>query len=71
MPPNPFSCFSRRILFPVAVITIFGPITVKSLVIWRTDLLATRGEVRQAAGNHSVLTFWLCAAIVLVQIGRV
>ncbi|EYC26558.1 hypothetical protein Y032_0010g1219 [Ancylostoma ceylanicum] len=68
MPPNPFACFSRRVLFPVAVITIFGPITVKSLVIWRTDLLAARGEVRQAAGNHTVLTFWLCAAIVLVQI---
>ncbi|KHJ90812.1 hypothetical protein OESDEN_09336 [Oesophagostomum dentatum] len=68
MTPNPFACFSRRILFPVAIATIFGPITIKSICIWRADLLTDRGDVRQAVGGHSVLTFWLCAAIVLVQL---
>ncbi|KAK6745112.1 hypothetical protein RB195_011677 [Necator americanus] len=68
MTPNPIGCFSRRILFPVAVTAIFAPITVKSICIWRADLLAARGEVGQAAGSHSVFTFWICAGIVLVQI---
>ncbi|CAJ0597928.1 unnamed protein product [Cylicocyclus nassatus] len=68
MAPNPFACFSRKILFPVAVITIFGPIAVKSICIWHADLLTARGEHRQAAVRHSVLTFWVCAAIVMIQI---
>ncbi|ETN69581.1 hypothetical protein NECAME_15209, partial [Necator americanus] len=68
MTPNPIGCFSRRILFPVAITAIFAPITVKSICIWRADLLAARGEVGQAAGSHSVFTFWICAGIVLVQI---
>ncbi|VDN29867.1 unnamed protein product [Cylicostephanus goldi] len=67
MAPNPFACFSRKILFPVAVITIFGPIAVKSICIWHADLLTARGEHRQAAIRHSVLTFWICAAIIMVQ----
>ncbi|KAK6045671.1 hypothetical protein COOONC_16824 [Cooperia oncophora] len=42
MTPNPIACFTRRVLFPVAVAAVFAPITVKSLCIWRVELLTAR-----------------------------
>ncbi|WKY02763.1 hypothetical protein Q1695_016215 [Nippostrongylus brasiliensis] len=68
MTPNLLSCFVRRVLFPIAVSAVFAPITVKSLCIWRAEVLASRGEVRRAVSHHSSLLFWLCPAIVLLQI---
>ncbi|KAK6012536.1 hypothetical protein OSTOST_22314, partial [Ostertagia ostertagi] len=29
MTPNPIACFTRRVLFPVAIAAVFAPITVK------------------------------------------
>ncbi|VDL65405.1 unnamed protein product, partial [Nippostrongylus brasiliensis] len=55
MTPNLLSCFVRRVLFPIAVSAVFAPITVK---------VSESGAV----SHHSSLLFWLCPAIVLLQI---
>ncbi|KAK5982833.1 hypothetical protein GCK32_015878 [Trichostrongylus colubriformis] len=70
MTPNPIACFTRRVLFPVAVAAVFAPITVKSLCIWRVELLTSRGEVRRAINENSPLFLWLCPAVVILQIGK-
>ncbi|KAK6027407.1 hypothetical protein OSTOST_06562, partial [Ostertagia ostertagi] len=68
MTPNPIACFTRRVLFPVAIAAVFAPITVKSLCIWRVELLTSRGEVRRAIGDNSPLILWLCPAVIILQI---
>uniref|UniRef100_A0A7I4YI08 G_PROTEIN_RECEP_F3_4 domain-containing protein n=1 Tax=Haemonchus contortus TaxID=6289 RepID=A0A7I4YI08_HAECO len=68
MTPNPIACFTRKVLFPVAVAAVFAPITVKSFCIWRVELLTSRGEVRRAISDNSPFFLWLCPAVVLLQI---
>ncbi|VDL87417.1 unnamed protein product [Nippostrongylus brasiliensis] len=60
MTPNLLSCFVRRVLFPIAVSAVFAPITVKSLCIWRAEVLASRGEVTFVVSAYHG-DAWRCA----------
>uniref|UniRef100_A0A1I7X272 G_PROTEIN_RECEP_F3_4 domain-containing protein n=1 Tax=Heterorhabditis bacteriophora TaxID=37862 RepID=A0A1I7X272_HETBA len=67
MPPNAISCAGRRTTFSIALSAVFGPILVKTISIWRSDLAMQRGSLRSLIIKNSNIMFWTCLGITVIQ----
>uniref|UniRef100_A0A7E5A220 G_PROTEIN_RECEP_F3_4 domain-containing protein n=1 Tax=Panagrellus redivivus TaxID=6233 RepID=A0A7E5A220_PANRE len=67
MSPSWITCAIRKTCFSIAIAFIFAPILVKTIMIWRRDVLMAHGS--EESPYASVLTmFCMCMVIVLIQL---
>uniref|UniRef100_A0A914BVN5 G-protein coupled receptors family 3 profile domain-containing protein n=1 Tax=Acrobeloides nanus TaxID=290746 RepID=A0A914BVN5_9BILA len=68
MSPSWLTCVVRKTCLSVAIATIFGPILVKTVLIWRNDILQSQGGYSSKTSVSSLVMCWLSLGIAIVQI---